>query len=71
MAGSFFLPPTHSALRPAPLARKSHNHRARETGTTGAGPALVRSMPDGWHLGLAHGWSAGGGSPLAGQRGRV
>jgi len=43
MAGSFFLP-THSTLRPAPPARKSHNHRARETGTTGAGPALVRSM---------------------------
>lgn len=71
MAGFFFLSPTHSTLRRAPLARKSYNHRARETGTIGAGQALVRSMREGWHLRLAHGWSVRGGSPLARQRGQV
>jgi len=69
MAGSFF--PTHSTLRPPPPARKSHNHCACETGTTGAGPALVRPMGGSWHLRLAHGWSARRGSPLAGQRWQV
>jgi hypothetical protein len=42
--GRVLPPPTHSTLRPAPPVRKSHKHRGRETGTTGARPALVRSM---------------------------
>ncbi len=43
MAGSFFLPDPLDAA-PGATGAESRNYRARETGTTGAGPALVRSM---------------------------